>query len=87
MGDLDIDKEAENLSEEGHLPTIRNEGKVYSATKTGKIPWVSAEDIAAVAFRGLVDQTSHDCDHIVVGPDLLSYDQVCPPAYISFGDL
>ncbi|KAL8869927.1 MAG: hypothetical protein Q9174_003905 [Haloplaca sp. 1 TL-2023] len=68
--------EAENLSEEGHLPTIRNEGKVYSATKTGKIPWVSAEDIAAVAFRGLVDEKSHDCDHMVIGPDLLSYDQI-----------
>ncbi|KAL8954570.1 MAG: hypothetical protein Q9183_007044, partial [Haloplaca sp. 2 TL-2023] len=73
--DLDIDEEEENLSEEGHLPTIRDEGKVYSASKTGQIPWVSAEDIAAVAFRGLVHEKSHDCDHVVVGPDLLSYDQ------------
>ncbi|KAL8723370.1 MAG: hypothetical protein Q9181_007298 [Wetmoreana brouardii] len=66
----------ENLSEAQHLPTIRDEGKLYSATGDGKLPWVSAEDIAAVAFRALTDEKSHDCDHLVVGPELLSYGQI-----------
>lgn len=66
----------ENFSEKQHLPTIRNEGKIYSATRTGRIPWVSAEDIAAVAFKALTDETSHDTDHIILGPELLSYADV-----------
>ncbi|KAL8731770.1 MAG: hypothetical protein Q9166_003217 [cf. Caloplaca sp. 2 TL-2023] len=66
----------ENLSEAQHLPTIRDESKLYSAAGEGRLPWVSAEDIAAVAFRALGDDKSHNCDHVVVGPELLSYDQV-----------
>ncbi|KAL9591450.1 MAG: hypothetical protein Q9179_007712, partial [Wetmoreana sp. 5 TL-2023] len=65
-----------NLSEAQHLPTIRDEGRLCSATGEGKLPWVSAEDIAAVAFRALTDEKSHDCDHLIVGPDLLSYGQL-----------
>ncbi|KAL8825845.1 MAG: hypothetical protein Q9170_007637, partial [Blastenia crenularia] len=63
----------ENLSEATHLPTIRDENKLYSATGEGKLPWVSAEDIAAVAYRALVDGKSHDCDHVVLGKESLSY--------------
>ena len=66
----------ENISEAQHLPTVRDESRLYSATGVGKIPWVSAEDIAAVTFRALGDEKSHSCDHIVVGPKLLSYGQV-----------
>lgn len=66
----------ENLSESLHLPTIRDESKLYSATNEGKLPWVSAKDIAAVAFGALGDEKSHDCDHVIVGSELLSYDQV-----------
>ncbi|KAI4277570.1 MAG: hypothetical protein L6R35_006143 [Caloplaca aegaea] len=66
----------ENLSESAHLPTIRNEGKLYSATGKGKIPWVSADDIAAVTYRALVDKQSHNCDQVVLGNELLSYGDV-----------
>ncbi|KAK0491507.1 hypothetical protein IW261DRAFT_1438106 [Armillaria novae-zelandiae] len=50
--------------------------KIYSATGEGKVPFVSAEDIAAVAFRALVDLQSHNTDHFIRGPELLSYDEV-----------
>ncbi|KAL8645027.1 MAG: hypothetical protein Q9210_006943 [Variospora velana] len=63
----------ENLAESAHLPTIRNEGKLYSASGKGKIPWVSADDIAAVTYRALVDKQSHNCDQVVLGKELLSY--------------
>ena len=66
----------ENSSEQQHLPTIKNESKLYSATQDGKIPWVSAEDIAAVGFHSLIDETPHNTDHIILGPELLSYDDV-----------
>lgn len=66
-----------------HLPTIRDESKVYSATGKGKLPWVSAEDIAAVTYRALVDEKSHNCDHVVVGKELLGYGDVSfPPSVL-----
>lgn len=70
------ERSIENLSEMHHLPTIRDESKLYSATGEGKLGWVSAEDIGAVAYRGLVDEKSHDCDHVVVGNEMLGYGDV-----------
>ncbi|KAL2183779.1 hypothetical protein L209DRAFT_810113 [Thermothelomyces heterothallicus CBS 203.75] len=35
------------------VKSIRDEGKVYSATGDGRVPWVSADDTAAVAVRAL----------------------------------
>ncbi len=66
----------ENFSEQQHLRTIKEEGRVYSAAGEGKIPWVSVEDIAEVGFRALVDQPSMDKDPVILGPELLSYDDV-----------
>ncbi|SJL02524.1 related to ergot alkaloid biosynthetic protein A [Armillaria ostoyae] len=65
----------ENFSEH-HRKPIKPEDKIYSATGDGKVPFVSAEDIAAVAFRALVDPQSHNTDHFIRGPELLSYDEV-----------
>ncbi len=66
----------ENFSEEQRAKTIREEGKVYSAAEDGRIPWVSVEDIAAVGFRALVDEKSMDKDLVILGSELLSYDDV-----------
>lgn len=51
-------------------------GEVYSATGKGKIPWVSVRDIAAVAYRALTDKVPHDTDHVILGPELLTYGDV-----------
>jgi festuclavine dehydrogenase len=51
-------------------------GEIYSATGRGKIPWVSVRDIAAVAYRSLTDRVSHNTDHLITGPELLSYGDV-----------
>lgn len=69
----------ENFSELQHLGAIREESKIYSATEDGKIPWISVQDIAAVAYRALVDQPSLNADPIILGPELLSYDDVSLP--------
>ncbi|CAD0110889.1 unnamed protein product [Aureobasidium uvarum] len=68
----------ENLSEpgHGHFETILHHNKIFTASGDGKIPWVSAEDIAAVAFHALTDDKSHDCAYRILGPDLLSYDEI-----------
>ena len=54
-------------------------GEIYSTGK-GKIPWISVRDIGAVGYRALTDEVSHDTDHVLHGPELLSYNDVggCP---------
>ena len=59
------------------LKTLKDESKIYSACEDAKIPWVSAEDIAAVAFKALTSPKPLDLpDYRVLGPELLSYDGV-----------
>lgn len=59
-----------------HLRGIKEESAIYSATGEGKIPWVSADDIAAVAVRALTDPTPPNTEYMVLGPELLSYSEV-----------
>ncbi|SPQ18620.1 53ae4f9d-9824-43cc-928d-456817f70a57 [Thermothielavioides terrestris] len=59
-----------------HVRAIRDESKIYSATGDGKIPWVSADDIAAVAVRALTNPTPPNTDYLVLGPELLSYGEI-----------
>ncbi len=40
--------------------------------------FISADDIADVAVCALTDEKSHNTDHIITGPELLSYDDVRP---------
>ncbi len=56
--------------------SIKHESKIYSATGDGKIPWVSVDDIAAVAFQAVTGEQPPNTDYLILGPELLSYDQV-----------
>lgn len=66
----------ENFSEFIYLPHIKNEGKIYSAMQDGPLPLISADDIAAVAFRTLTDPRPHNTDYILLGPTNWTYDEV-----------
>lgn len=66
----------QNFSEQQHLPTIREEGVIYSATGDGRVPFIDAGDIAAVAAKALTTPDFPDRDLILTGPEALSYDQV-----------
>src|SRR5690606_16907040 len=46
------------------------------ATGTGRIGFVDADDIAAVAARALTDEDAPDEDLILTGPEALTYDEV-----------
>lgn len=65
----------QNFSEGPHQATIRDESRIYSATGAGRVPFVHADDIAQVAHRALTDRTPHNTDHIITGPQALSYAQ------------
>ncbi|KAF8075718.1 hypothetical protein FPV67DRAFT_379479 [Lyophyllum atratum] len=66
----------DNFGHWGHfVKGIRDEGVIKSATGGGKMPLISIGDIVDVAFNALVDENSHDTNHILVGPELLTYDE------------
>ncbi len=66
----------QNLTEPAQLSAIRNEGAIYSATGTGRIGFIDAEDIAAVAVSALTAPVALNDDFILTGPEAISYADV-----------
>ncbi|KAF3067427.1 Festuclavine dehydrogenase [Daldinia childiae] len=66
----------ENLIEPGLAFTIGKLNKIFTAAQGGKIPFISAADIAEVAYHALTDEKSYNCDLRVLGPENLTYDQI-----------
>ncbi|KAF6820838.1 ergot alkaloid biosynthetic protein a [Colletotrichum musicola] len=65
----------QNLFEyENHRLSIVNESTIYSATGTGKIPWITTEDVAACALQLLTQPDAPNDEYLLFGPELLSYD-------------
>ncbi|MDX8032917.1 ergot alkaloid biosynthesis protein [Lentzea sp. BCCO 10_0856] len=48
-------------------------GQIVTATGDGRVGFVDAADIAAVAARALLDPLPHNTDHLITGPEALSY--------------
>ena len=46
--------------------TVKDEGKIYSATGDGKVPFIDARDIAAVAKEALLHPQKHHGKHYVL---------------------
>lgn len=69
----------DNWAEQGSLQkSVRAEGRAYSASGGGRIPWVSKTDIAACAYSALTVEEPPNGDYIILGPELLSYGEVSP---------
>lgn len=66
----------QNFSEAHHLATIRDESLIYSAAEDGRVPFISAEDIARAACAALTLPETPNRDFILTGPATLSYDDV-----------
>ncbi|KAK1633482.1 family ergot alkaloid biosynthesis protein [Colletotrichum phormii] len=67
----------QNFAEQdNHRLAIMNESTMYSATADGRIPWVATEDIAACAFQLLTQEDAPNDEYLILGPELLSYDEV-----------
>jgi uncharacterized protein YbjT (DUF2867 family) len=66
----------QNFSEGTHAATIREDGLIYTATGTGRVGFIDAEDIAAAAAVSLVATTPLNSDVVLTGPEALSYDDV-----------
>ncbi|OZB91285.1 NAD(P)H-binding protein [Paenibacillus sp. XY044] len=65
----------QNFTEGGHGHTMRQQGQIFTAAGDGKVGFVDADDISAVAFHALTDKEPHNTEHIITGPESLSYDE------------
>jgi uncharacterized protein YbjT (DUF2867 family) len=59
-----------------HALSIRERGSILTATGSGRVGFIDAEDIAAVAFHALTDEHAPDTDLVLTGPEALSYDDI-----------
>ncbi|KAF4567284.1 hypothetical protein EYR36_010902 [Pleurotus pulmonarius] len=66
----------ENFLMHDYLSLIVKENVIVSAAEDGRVPWISADDIAAAAVEAFTAETIEQRDLYVVGPELLSYDDV-----------
>ena len=66
----------QNFSEQQHRATIAGEDAVYSAADDGRVGWISADNIAAVAARALTELDWPNGELVMTGPETLSYDDV-----------
>ncbi|MEV2250897.1 NAD(P)H-binding protein [Streptomyces sp. NPDC050147] len=68
----------QNFVTPGHLhgESIRAADEIVTATGRGRVAFVDADDIAAVAVRALTDERSHNAVHLLTGPKALGYTDV-----------
>jgi uncharacterized protein YbjT (DUF2867 family) len=59
-----------------HGRSIRDHGTIWTATGNGRVAFVDAEDIAAVAVHALTDEQAPDTDLVLTGPEALSHDDI-----------
>lgn len=65
----------QNFSEGPQQKSIE-QGVLYSATGEGRVAFIDAEDIAAVAAMALTETDFPSGQHVLTGPEALSYGQV-----------
>lgn len=66
----------QNFVEGHHGAQINSDGVMITATGAGRIGFVDADDIAEVGVRALIDEQPHNTDHVITGPQSLSYAEV-----------
>ncbi|WP_217168248.1 NAD(P)H-binding protein [Streptomyces sp. AC512_CC834] len=59
-----------------HAVGIRQDGTILTATGSGRVAFVDADDIAAVALHALTDDRAPDSDLVLTGPESLTHDEV-----------
>ncbi|WP_409060544.1 NmrA family NAD(P)-binding protein [Streptomyces sp. SYP-A7185] len=68
----------QNFASPSHLhgASIRAADEIVTATGDGRVAFVDADDIAAVAVRALTDERPHNAAHLITGPQALTYAEV-----------
>lgn len=58
-----------------HRASILAEGCIYSGVGEGRVPFINAEDIAAVAVAALLEEARTEGELLLTGPEALTYDE------------
>jgi uncharacterized protein YbjT (DUF2867 family) len=61
------------LGDHPHARSARTDGEIVTATGSGRVAFVDAGDIAAVAAHALADEEPHVGEYVLTGPEALSY--------------
>ncbi|OYU37742.1 MAG: ergot alkaloid biosynthesis protein [Pseudorhodobacter sp. PARRP1] len=75
----------QNFSEGPHRVTICQSDTIYSATGSGRVGFIDADDIAAVAARMLVRPDVPNGELLLTGPDAMSYNEVAEQIAVARG--
>ncbi|OLZ63615.1 ergot alkaloid biosynthesis protein [Streptomyces sp. IMTB 2501] len=59
-----------------HARSIRENGVILTAAGAGRVGFVDADDIAAVAVRALADDRAPNTDPVLTGPETLAHDDI-----------
>ncbi|MDQ0947407.1 uncharacterized protein YbjT (DUF2867 family) [Streptomyces phaeochromogenes] len=59
-----------------HAESIRADGAILTAAGAGRVGFVDADDIAAVAVRALTDDRAPNAELVLTGPEALSHDDI-----------
>jgi uncharacterized protein YbjT (DUF2867 family) len=59
-----------------HALSIAEQGSILTATGSGRVGFIDAEDIAAVAVHALTGEHAPGTDLVLTGPEALSYDDI-----------
>ncbi|PSM40879.1 ergot alkaloid biosynthesis protein [Streptomyces dioscori] len=59
-----------------HARSVREEGVILTAAGEGRVAFVDADDIAAVAVHALTDVRAPDTDLVITGPRALSHTEI-----------
>ncbi|TFK69399.1 NAD(P)-binding protein [Pluteus cervinus] len=58
------------------LPNIRDRNEIVTATQDGKVPFIAVDEIVDAAVHALTTPKIETTELFILGPDLLTYDQV-----------
>jgi uncharacterized protein YbjT (DUF2867 family) len=64
------------LGDHPHARSARLDGEIVTATGSGRVAFVDAGDIAAVAAHALADDEPHVGEYVLTGPEALSFADV-----------
>jgi uncharacterized protein YbjT (DUF2867 family) len=59
-----------------HALSILEQGSILTATGSGRVGFIDAEDIASVAVHALTGEHAPGTDLVLTGPEALSYDDI-----------
>jgi len=65
--------------------TIRNQGTIFAPAGLGRVGFVSATDVAAVAAAVLTSDGHEDQTYVLTGPEALAFTDVAPRFSAVFG--